>query len=212
MKTISKIEKNESRGSGVSGDRNGDRLSKGNEKVGYQVPKVIPAVKIEVVPDVKSERVEKLLEGVEKREIPADKKVENLKVENLKVENQGENDQKIEEDAKSTTSTDILASSNLFFVLQKLLMSDDGGNLVDELQGVNRSLHSIAVSASRIAKALEIAGLERQRKPVRDDRDVERVEKGERVERVEVEKGDRGERGESNRRRRKKSKKRRSLE
>ena len=205
MKTISKIEKNESRG---SGDRNGDRkLSKGNEKVGYQVPKVIPAVKIEVVPDVKSERVEKPLEGVEKREIPADKKVENLKVENLKAENQGENDQKIEEDAKSTTSTDILASSNLFFVLQKLLMSDDGGNLVDELQGVNRSLHSIAVSASRIAKALEIAGLERQRKPVRDDRDVERVEKGERVERVEQ-----GEKGESNRRRRKKSKKRRSLE
>lgn len=58
-----------------------------------------------------------------------------------------------DDDKASMTSTEILASSPLYYVLQEFLLSQSGSTITDELAGIAQSLHSISRSMSIIARA-----------------------------------------------------------
>ena len=67
-------------------------------------------------------------------------------------------------DVASVSSTTILSSSPLYFVLQKMLMTSTGSSLAEEVNQVNSNLHSIATSLvaiqadiGRLADAREVA-------------------------------------------------------
>lgn len=55
----------------------------------------------------------------------------------------------------SMSSTEILASSPLYYVLQEFLLSQSGSTITDEVAGIAQSLHSISRSLSLIARSMQ---------------------------------------------------------
>jgi hypothetical protein len=54
-----------------------------------------------------------------------------------------------EEDNVSLTSTEILSSSSLFYVLQRMFVTSHGTTVADELASIARSLETIAINSKK---------------------------------------------------------------
>lgn len=71
-----------------------------------------------------------------------------------------------EGDDKSMTSTDILASSPMYFVLQRFLMTHGGTSIADELSNISLCLKSISKHLSRLSSNNEGRERKKARKKV----------------------------------------------
>lgn len=61
-----------------------------------------------------------------------------------------------DDDMESLSSTAILSSSPLFFILNKMFMTSSGTSVAEELVTLNKALHTVAINLKSISKHLKM--------------------------------------------------------
>ena len=81
-------------------------------------------------------------------------------------------------DAVSVTSTDILSASPLFYVLQRMLVTENGTSVADELMHLNKTMKSISQSLEVLATSSSSAETQKRELETRRDKRDARTPKG----------------------------------